>query len=244
MSEVSKAQDTIQTVIFEGLGSALNGQQVAMSTLHVLLRYLVDTALVGSRDSLESTKQELILASTWSCANILYRRHPVFAEASSDERHAFMVLSQAAAVLIQAEIMVPGSVGSALRPTENEASSAQLGFFAHILSASLDVIMGSARNGLRSIYPNIARSTALCLRASADLLTVQDATGSGADYLSTVFIVFRLASLATQDGAAVEGGDGVTDSMEIFWSRIWPDLYRLLSLSLEPTCINGVSGSS
>ena len=98
--------------------------------------------------------------------------------------------------------------------------------FIHLIYASRET------NLITSLYPVIARSTSLCVRACGDHLSVPDTSGSGADMLSTAFNLTRLILLGTD-----------VEAIEVFWARTWPDWQRLLSLSNEANCVNSVSCS-
>jgi hypothetical protein len=96
--------------------------------------------------------------------------------------------------------------------------------FAHLVSSSKD------SSSILSLYPVIARSTSLCLRACGDFLSVPDTSGTGAEMLSTAFNITRLILL---------GKDA--EAIGVFWARTWPDWQRLLNLSNEVNCVNSVS---
>ena len=96
--------------------------------------------------------------------------------------------------------------------------------FAHLVSSAKD------SSSILSLYPVIARSTSLCLRACGDFLSVPDTSGTGAEMLSTAFNITRLILL---------GKDA--EAIEVFWARTWPDWQRLLNLSNEVNCVNSVS---
>ena len=96
--------------------------------------------------------------------------------------------------------------------------------FVHLVSSSKDFL------SILSLYPVIARSTSLGLRACGDFLSVPDTSGTGAEMLSTAFNITRLILLGTN-----------VEATGVFWARTWPDWQRLLSLSNEANCVNSVS---
>ena len=80
----------------------------------------------------------------------------------------------------------------------------------------------------------------LCLRAAADFLSIPDTADDGAELLTIVFAVFRLAILAKQDPASNVRSRAEDGAIEALWAKIWPDWYRLVSLSLDANSINTV----
>jgi hypothetical protein len=191
----------------------------------------------------------MAVESAPGCLNILLRAHPTLAVLAGPDS-TISILESAASVLLKADITQPGILAQTLSVMSVEASSVQLGVFTYLLLASLGITMGDdARRRLLALYPILARDSSLCLRAAADLLAVQDAAGSGAEMLSVVFVVLRLALLATTDPVSPspltvssEQEEGThRDEVEAMWNRIWPDWYRLISISLDPSCVNAVS---
>ncbi|WRT68054.1 uncharacterized protein IL334_005029 [Kwoniella shivajii] len=241
-------EDTIRTVSYELAGSTVHGLNVAPVTLLTLLNFLAINASrehANSADLKSSSQQARVLAdSAPGCVQILLRSHPTFAIGNIEPEISLGILMQAGTVLCKAEMAVKGIISQSLSNITVEAASTQINSFIYILLASFDLSMGSARKRIISLYPILARAASLCLRASADFLTLQDTTGDGAELLSLVFVVFRLSILALHDITPVPQGeimksDLKEDAMDIYWSRIWTDWFRLLTISLDPTCING-----
>ncbi|KAK8858838.1 hypothetical protein IAR55_003068 [Kwoniella newhampshirensis] len=234
-------EDTVRAVLFDVIGSAMNGLNVSPVTLHTLLKFLAVDAFPKrlSSNGRSSTQQSRVLTdSVPGCVQILVRTHPSFASGATDAGVTNGILSQAATVLCKAEMIAPGVIGQNVGSLTSEAGSTQVNLFVFLLFASLDVRMGSARKQIISLYPVLARSISLCLRACADYLTLQDSNGDGAELSSLVFAVFRLSVLALRDAGA-EQGRAEDDVLNSLWTRIWPDWYRLLTLSLDKGCING-----
>ncbi len=237
------SEDTIQTVLFELLGSAVHGLAVTPTTLSTLLDFLVAQA-VPTRTSVTTAMQtetaRVLSDSAPGCVSILLRTHPVIS-AGIEADAGMTIAQQAGTILIQAEMVSPGVISQNLSVITSEAAQAQIGVFIYILLASLDLPLNEARQRIVSLYPLLARSMSLCLRAGADFLSIHDAAGDGAELLSVVFAAFRLAILAAQDKI----DEGVTadlggDAIDALWARVWPDWYRLLSLSFDSKSINGV----
>lgn len=253
--EVSKSnstENTIRTVLFELAGSALHGQYVSPSTVETLLRYLTVQAFPDISEApngqVPIQQRRVLSDSAAGCVAILLRQHPALISSSIDPNLLLKIFGEAGTLLISAEMAGSGTLAHHVSTITSEAAIVQVGVVIPILLASLDVDMTHARRRLIALYPILARATSLCLRASADLLVVQDVEGQGAENLSVVYALFRLALLASRNASDVgcrprnghgEGGEGV----ESLWTRIWPDWFRLLSLSTDSTCINGVSYS-
>ncbi|WVF68781.1 hypothetical protein IAT40_003553 [Kwoniella sp. CBS 6097] len=237
-------EDTVRTVVFELAGSAVHGLNVTPDTLCTLLTFLAnDASRKEKRESTKGIRQNRVLAdSAPGCIQVLLRTHPTFTVGRAIEPEIMLgILVQSGTVLCKAETSVQGVISQSLSNLTAEAASTQVNVFIFILLASLDVPMNSARARILSLYPLLSRATSLCLRASADLLSLQDTTGDGAELLSLVYAVFRLSILALRDegvGHAI-GKDAEDDEMDTLWCRIWPDWYRLLTLSLDTTCVNG-----
>lgn len=134
------------------------------------------------------------------------------------------LLEQSAALLNQAERAQQGTIGHQIQALPEQSAQAKCEMFAHLVCADQD------SKSIISLYPVIARSTSLCLRACGDFLSVPDTSGNGAEMLSTAFNITRLILL----GSDVEVNG-------VFWARTWPDWQRLLSLSNEANCVNSVS---
>lgn len=248
---VSKAQtteDTVRTVLFELAGSALHGLHVAPSTLDSLLRYINKQAFpdlsLAANGQVPIQQRRVLSDSAGGCMSILLRQHASIASTAIDSGLVLAILGQAGVTLCQAEIAISGTLSQHMGSTVSEAAIIQLRAFIPILLVSLDIPMLQARRRLVALYPILARAMSLCLRASADLLGVQDVAGDGAENLSTIFAVFRLALLAAHDPPTTSPSPvslGTEEGVESLWSRIWPDWHRLLSISVEATCVNGVS---
>jgi hypothetical protein len=259
------AENTVRTVMFELAGSALSGLAVAPETLDTLLsvcparspvtrcwrwletdgsaQFLSESAVPFRGSTRESVHpQVMAVESAPGCLNILLRAHPTVAVLAGPDS-TISILESAASVLLKADITQPGILAQTLSVMSAEASSVQLGVFTYLLLASLGITIGDdARGRLLALYPILARDSSLCLRAAADLLAVQDAAGSGAEMLSVVFVVIRLSLLAAAEPSSVEEGEiSHRDEVGAMWNRIWPDWYRLISISLDPSCVNAVS---
>ncbi|WVR06582.1 hypothetical protein IAU60_003614 [Kwoniella sp. DSM 27419] len=243
VAKAGKTEDTVRTVVYELVGSALHGLNVTPITMHALLSF-------SARERAESTissirKSSVLSDSAAGCVQVLVRTHPMFATSHRPNADISLdIMVQAGTVLCRAEMMTTGAIARSLVDITSEAVSTQVNLFMYILLASLDVPMCSARSRITSLYPILARAASLCLRASTDFLTLQDTTGDGAELLSAVFAVFRLSVLALTDPAEKQQANEskVTideDTMDMLWCRIWPDWYRLLTLSFDSTCING-----
>lgn len=253
----------MRTVMFELAGSALSGLAVAPETLDTLLsvcaarvtanqcwletdgsaQFLAESAVPFRGSTRESVHpQVMAVESARGCLNILLRAHPTIAVLAGPDS-TISILESAASVLLKADMTQPGILAQTLSVMSAEASSVQLGVFTYLLLASLGITMGDdARGRLLAMYPILARDSSLCLRAAADLLAVQDAAGSGAEMLSVVFVVIRLSLLAAAEPSSVEEREtSQRDEVEAMWNRIWPDWYRLISISLDPSCVNAVS---
>lgn len=248
-------EDTIRTVLFELAGSALHGLAVGPATLDTLLQFLQSRAfpLRALNESPTAGERRVLADSAPGCMALLIRSHPTLRFAS-DPSTTLSILSQASTLLLKGEMAVPGLLSYQLSTITTEAASIQLGIFVSLLLASLDLSMDKeAGKTILGLYPIMGRAASLCLRASADLLSVVENGPDGADNLSAVFAVLRVALIAAgsvspagiddQQGrrpaiSATRPGDEVIES---FWSRIWPDWYRLLTLTVEPTCVNTVS---
>nr|XP_019045323.1 hypothetical protein I302_05712 [Kwoniella bestiolae CBS 10118]OCF24253.1 hypothetical protein I302_05712 [Kwoniella bestiolae CBS 10118] len=237
-------EDTVRTVTFELAGSIVHGLNVTPVTLLTLLDFLAVNAFPNhDLDARSFAQQKRVLAdSVPGCIQILLRTHPTFAVGHLDADVTLAIMMKTATVLCRAEMIVQGIISQNLGNITTEAASTQVNLFIFILLSSLDLQMGPARKRIISLYPILARATSLCLRASADFLTLQDTTGDGAELLSVVFAVFRLTILALHDrgtGGNVMMSNMEDDAMDTFWCRIWPDWYRLLTISLDLSCING-----
>lgn len=178
----------------------------------------------------------MLVEATRGSMNILLRSHPTMT-AMRDPEKTMKLLDAAAAVIVRAEVAAPGNTGSILHSLPSEVSIAQVHVFGHILYGSLPLNLGWARGDLVSLYPVLARSTALTMFAWSDLLGVPDPSSDGAHFGTAVFIVMRLAILSVRDPAA-EPSAAATEALASFWRRLWPEWDRLLSLSLAPTCAN------
>nr|XP_018262073.1 uncharacterized protein I303_05088 [Kwoniella dejecticola CBS 10117]OBR84231.1 hypothetical protein I303_05088 [Kwoniella dejecticola CBS 10117] len=246
VARTQSTEDTVRTVAFELAGSIVHGLNVTPTTLLTLLNFLAISAFPDQAlDSRSFAQQKRVLAdSAPGCLQILLRTHPTFTIGNIEPDVTLAIMLKTATVLCRAEMIVEGIISQILSNITIEAASTQVNLFIFILLASLDIQMGPARKRIISLYPLLSRATSLCLRASADLLTLQDMTGDGAELLSVVFAVFRLAILALRDHASV-GTEGrirsnmEEDTMDAFWCRIWPDWYRLLTISLDANCVNG-----
>lgn len=168
--------------------------------------------------------------------NILLRSHPT-TTAMRDPEKTMKLLDAAAVVIVRADVAAPGDMGSILHALPSEVSITQVHVFGHILYASLALNLGRARGDLVSLYPVLARATALTMFAWSDLLGVPDPSSDGAHFGTAVFVVMRLAILAVRD-PTTDASPAATEALESFWRRLWPEWDRLLSLSLAPTCAN------
>ena len=184
----------------------------------------------------------LLIEAAPACLDLLLRRHPT-TNRRLDPELFIGLSSQAAKVLLLAENGVKGVLPTTLARLNEEPAPVQLGAYTTLLFASLDIALENGRERLLSLFPVIARAAHLCLRASSDYLSLQDTGGEGAEMLSGVFALFRLAVLAVNDLESNESANSkeAAEAQEVIWSRIWPEWERQLALSFEPTCINMVS---
>ena len=257
---VAKASDenTIRTVMFELAKSALNGQSIQPITLDALLLFVDQLAYPSAAPGsiAASPLRRLLSDSSGGCVTLLLRQHPSLSRAGIEPDCVLSILERAATIVIRGDMALPGTMDNHLQSIIAEAASTQLGVFSYILYASCGVSMGEGRIRILSVYPILARAISLSLRGTADLLAVKDLEGAGADQLSVVFTVFRLAMIASRDRIGVAGATDAEDESNVsaassasgeeevvdsLWKRIWPDWYRLLSLSVEKTCVNTVS---
>ena len=171
-------------------------------------------------------RERAIIDAAAGCLAILNRQHPIF-HTPADPETSLALSEQAAAVLIQAEQIRQGTIGLHIQTLHDQAAQARCEMFSHLMYASQ-----RSTSSITALYPVIARSTSLCLRACGDFLTVPDTTGNGADMLSAAFNTTRLVLLGQDD-----------EAISVFWARTWPDWQRLLSLSSEANCVNAVSHS-
>jgi len=253
------SENTIRTVLVELAGSAFYGSYaVRPVTLDSLLLFVNKLAFSQpvTADGTTAQERKLLSDSSSGCMLILLRQHPSLSSYSTGPDISLSILDQAATVLLRGDMLVPGILSHHLTSITSEAASTQLGVFVYLFYASSTLSMGESRTRLLAVYPILARAVSLSLRGTADLLAVKDLEGSGADMLSLVFTVFRLALIAlrddsgrdgvvypdTQEEASAVNGEGEEDEvMDSLWKRIWPDWYRLLALSVEGTCANMVS---
>ena len=251
VANAESAENTLKTVLFELTGSMLHGLPTPSKTIFSLLHFLnhdafsQQQAAIGYQASVEESR--LIIESASGCVNLLLRSHPTMVAGDIDPDVLVGILIEASTIMLKAELSTSGSIGQHASNLTKEAVSVQLGLFTYILLGSLSLPMGAARSGVVALYPVIGRALSLCLQATADLLPIPDALGDGVGFLSTVFSVFRLAVLAIHDPLDDElpilargesGGD--LEGLQVMWNRIWPDWYRLLSISCDPKCVNGV----
>ena len=160
--------------------------------------------------------------SVTTCVALLGRQHPVY-QSPFEPEVSLDLLGSAASLLLLAEEMDRGCLSRHLAGFTDEGAQVRCELSAHLLLVSPSTTIFS------SLYPNVARSTSLCLRAVGDYLSVTDAQGDGADMLTTLFNLIRLVMLAADP-----------EGVEVFWDRIVPDWNRLLSISTEPICVNTV----
>lgn len=232
-------ENTIRTVIFELAGSAINGLTVTPITLATLLQFVTDLPSSGpaiNGHQSPSARQDGLLDAAPGCVSILLRSHPTLASVSINPDELLPILTQAATVLIKADVTRTGTLHENLFALPNEAAIVQLNVFTYILFASVQSNMGE-NNSIYALYPVIARAASVSLRACADYLLIDDASGDGAELLSMVFTILRLVvllSVTRQDNLPQQ-------AMAAYWNRISADWLRLVFLSLEGTCINGVS---
>ncbi|WWD18729.1 hypothetical protein CI109_103183 [Kwoniella shandongensis] len=235
IAKSQSTEDTVRTVLFEIAGSAMNGLNVSPVSMFSLLTFLAEDAFPADK-----RPARVLAESAPGCVQIMTRTHPTFAWGPIDADMTIGILLQAGTVLCKAEMSAPGVVSQSLQNLTSEAASTQVNVFMFLLLASLDIQMGAARKRIVSLYPILARAISLCLRACSDYLTLQDPNGEGAELSSLVFAVFRLAVLAVQAeiNTGTEGGQSAA-AMDTLWKRIWPDWFRIITLSVDPTCVNG-----
>lgn len=157
------------------------------------------------------------------CVALLARQHPVYTMPFEPEI-SLSLLGSAASLLLKAEETDPGTLSRHLSSFAEESAQARCELSAHLL------LVEPPSSTVSSLYPNIARSTSICLRAVGDYLSVTDAHGDGADMLTAMFNLIRLVMLSTD-----------IEAIEVFWDRTTPDWNRLLTISTETTCVNTVS---
>ena len=249
------SENSVRTVLFDVAGPALHGQAMTPSTLNTLITFINERAFSSSSraDGISPQEKHILQSSAPGCVLILLRVHGSISSGRVAPAILLSIFAGASTLLLRAEAYIPRILAPQLVLMTSEAAIVQLGVFIPILLASLSLTLGDARKRLIGLYPVLARSAALCLRASADMLSVADVAGEGAENLSRVFTAFQLAVLAVHEPAASPAEGCVSavsrsvagdDAVDLLWSRIWPDWYRVLSLSIEETCVNAVSHPS
>ena len=158
-----------------------------------------------------------------TCVALLGRQHPVF-HVPFEPETSLSLLCTAASLLLKADEIERGTLSRHLSSFTDEGAQTRCELSALLL------LVEPPTTTMSSLYPNIARSTSICLRAVGDYLSVTDAHGDGADMLTTLFNLIRLVLLGTD-----------TEAIEVFWDRTVPDWNRLLTISTETICVNTVS---
>lgn len=170
-------------------------------------------------------------------------RHHVSLHISRDPQLILDILTQAATLILCSEHRQPGFSGAAWSATISEPVSQRLGASIAIVLAVVESAKCAANviPAICKLYPVMARTAVLAVRAVSDLLTVQDVEGKGAEMLSALLAMIRLALLLVQPGHSDK--EVIDAALDNFWMRISPEWYRLVYLSLDPTCINLVSAN-
>jgi hypothetical protein len=165
------------------------------------------------------------------CIVILLYRHPSQTSHLQPELSLDLSITAATAIL-QQERRQPGILGRCSQILVLESAPTQSHVYTRLLFAA--ILANDPLIDLRvaALLPIIARVASACIRACGDYLAIQDTAGQGTELLSGVYNLIRLSLLA----ASVNGNEGL-------WERIWPDLKRVLQMSTDPTCVNGVSAA-
>ncbi|WVQ73477.1 hypothetical protein IAR50_003049 [Cryptococcus sp. DSM 104548] len=235
-------ENQIKSVLLNVASAAVDGLAVPPVSLHVLLMLLsTDLFPQLSPNSKAGPEHHRALAeSAPGCVNILFRGHQTMTSTLLTAELLLDISVEAGTLLCQGEMITPGTIGRNLAQLTLNAASIQLQLLLSLLLASTKISMGTARSRLLALYPLLARATSLCLRASADYMSIQDAEGTGVAILSLIFKTFRASFLAAMDEAALEEGESQKDdALDEFWTRVWPDWNRLFAMSFDPKCING-----
>jgi hypothetical protein len=181
-------------------------------------------------------REKVLVEASYGCAPLLLREHATVA-VMRDPELTMKLLDAAAAVIVRAEVIAPGNTGLVLSSVPSKSNITQVHVFGHVLYASLGVTLGASRADLVSLYPVLARATAITMYGWSDLLNVQDPTGEGSLFGESVFLVMRLATLAVRDPGAAPS-PATCEALAAFWRRLWPEWDRLLATSLAPACAN------
>lgn len=239
ISKRFQLEDTVQLVVFdEATGRGLRGSDMTPTSMTSVLKVRVHSfaldnlvKLTDGQCILETLRVDpasrpaarAMSNSMATCVALLGWSHPVY-HAPFEAEVSLSLLGSAASLLLKTEEMDQGSLSRHLSGFTEEGAQTRCELSAHLL------LVESPTTTVSSLYPNIARSTSICLRAVGDYLSVSDAHGDGADMLTTLFNLIRLVMLGTD-----------TEAIEVFWDRTVPDWNRLLTISTETTCVNTVS---
>ncbi|EIW67516.1 hypothetical protein TREMEDRAFT_64098 [Tremella mesenterica DSM 1558] len=262
LCEREKTEDTVKGVVNELCGSMLSGMGVMSGTMGVLL----DKTLLESQTSTlqdpslpQSATNSLNPQQSLSgYLDILLLRHPTLLR-PLDPETLFSILIQSSSILLLSESILPGSLPQILTKIIDEPALIQLKMYNMLLLSSIyqsepkfsptnpslsyphnpSFIQHPqiARKSLIGLFPIIARVGCLCLKASSDHLLVSD-SGEGAELLSNVFILLRLALLVVK---LAQYEDTENTGERVLWDRIWSEWSRLLGISMESICVNTVS---
>ena len=172
----------------------------------------------------------ILTAAVPGCGSILVKAHSAFRSDDVDPQVVVELRFNAAALLLKADVMLPGAIGQALRSLES---------FETKLDASLYLLLESSKSHNRQIlelYPWLARAMAAATATIHHQLHERDAEGYGVECLSLLVSVFQAACLV---GSKLGGSS--SQPILGMWDRVWPSWSRLLDASLNPQCVNGVS---
>ncbi|WVO14301.1 hypothetical protein L204_101933 [Cryptococcus depauperatus] len=246
ISEKTATDNQIERVLFQATKTIVSGLPIAPVSLYALLDSLTthvyrETPAVISPVPTEYAR--LLSDIAPGCVKILFKSHPVLTNSTMTADVLLGILTHTGMALCQAEILMPGLLGKSMSKFTLNATSIQLHFFLFLLLSSLNITMGDARTRLYSLYPILSRAIALCLRASADYMTINDSEGNASEMVSLVFMVFRVSLLAIHDGPLRNTEQGYSeaedDAINTMWSRVWPEWSRLITFSFDQKSING-----
>lgn len=187
-------------------------------------------------------RDKIILRASEGCVPILLRQHPAFTSYKQDPHITLEIFDRASHLLLITETHYPGKLGNHLLPILSESLPYQISVFTSLLVSACTTDADDGRaSSLISLYPVLARVITSTLRQVADLLVISsaEAAGKGAEGLSGIFIITRLALLLPKScGAGQEEKDAVLGA---FWMGISIEWTRLISLTLGSLCVNTVS---
>lgn len=110
----------------------------------------------------------------------------------------------------------------------------QLRVFSFLSAAALEGGSAKQKERLVALLPVYGRVVGLAYKACADFLQSPGRLSEGAELLTRAFLVSRAALIL----ASTPGPAGL---ISMYWLRVWPDLERLLYISLRDECKTSVS---